>query len=64
MGELCNIGPKEIQKRLLLGLFALSFAVLLTIYFIFADEPNAAYGLLFLFLMFGILGVAQARFCT
>ena len=64
MGELCNIGPKEIQKRLRLGLFALAFSVILTGIFAFADEPNAAYGLLFLFLMFGILGVAQARFCT
>ncbi len=64
MGELCNIGPKEIQKRLLMGLFALGAAAILTIFFVFADEPNAAYGLLFLFLMFGILGVAQARFCT
>ena len=64
MGELCNIGPKEIQKRLLMGLLALGFSVILTIYFAFADEPNAAYGLLFLFLLFGALGVAQARFCT
>jgi len=64
MGELCNIGPKEIQKRLLMGLFALGFSVILTVYFAFADEPNAAYGLLFLFLLFGALGVAQARFCT
>jgi len=64
MGELCNIGPKEIQKRLLMGLLALGLSVILTIYFAFADEPNAAYGLLFLFLLFGALGVAQARFCT
>ena len=64
MGELCNIGPKEIQKRLLLGLLALAFSILLVAYFAFADEPNAAYGLLFLFLLFGTLGVAQARFCT
>ncbi len=64
MGELCNIGPKEIQKRLLMGIIALGFAVVLTIYFAFAGEPNAAYGLLFLFLFFGALGVAQARFCT
>lgn len=64
MGELCNIGPKEIQKRLLIGIFALGFSVILTIYFAFADEPNAAYGLLFLFLLFGALGVTQARFCT
>lgn len=64
MGELCNIGPKEIQKRLLTGLIALGFSVILTVWFAFADEPNAAYGLLFLFLLLGALGVAQARFCT
>ncbi len=64
MGELCNIGPKEIQKRLRLGLSALAFSVLMVAYFAFGEEPNAAYGLLFLFLLFGALGVAQARFCT
>ena len=64
MGELCNIGPKEIQKRLLMGLFSLAFSAILTVYFAFADEPNAAYGLLFLFLLLGALGVAQALFCT
>ncbi|MCI0329485.1 MAG: hypothetical protein L0196_00820 [candidate division Zixibacteria bacterium] len=64
MGELCNIGPKEIQKRLLVGLFGLGFSAILLVAFVFASEPNAAYGLLFIFLFLGSLGVAQARFCT
>jgi hypothetical protein len=64
MGALCNIGPKEIQKRLRMGLFALGFSVILTLLFAFVNEPNAAYGLLFLLLFFGVLGISQAFFCT
>ncbi len=64
MGELCNIGPREIKKRLVMGLFALGFSVILAVFFVFADEPNAAYGLLFIFLLLALLGIAQARFCT
>lgn len=64
MRELCNIGPKEIQKRLIFGLAALGLAAILTVYFAFAEEPNVGYGLLFLLLFAGILGVAQAWFCT
>ncbi|HEU4436268.1 MAG TPA: hypothetical protein VFR89_02305, partial [candidate division Zixibacteria bacterium] len=60
----CNIGPKEIQKRLRMGIFALAFSVLLTVLFAFVDEPNAAYGLLFLLLFFATLGISQAFFCT
>ena len=59
--ELANIGPKEIRKRLLMGVAMLAVGVVLAIIFTHAGLGRAWYAVLFLPFWMGTLGISQAR---
>ena len=59
--ELANIGPKEIRKRLLMGVAMLALGVVLAVVFAHADVSRGWYSVLFLPFWMGTLGISQAR---
>ena len=59
--ELANIGPKEIRKRLLMGVAMLALGVVLAVVFAHADLSRGWYAALFLPFWVGTLAVSQAR---
>jgi hypothetical protein len=59
--ELANIGPKEIRKRLLMGVAMLALAVVLAVVFAHADVGRGWYAALFLPFWMGTLALSQAR---
>jgi hypothetical protein len=59
--ELANIGPKEVRKRLLLGVAMLAIGVVLAIIFTRAGVSLGWYSVLFLPFWMGTLALFQAR---
>jgi len=59
--ELANIGPKEIRKRLLMGIAMLPLGVALAVIFAHADISRGWYAVLFLPFWMGSLALSQAR---
>ena len=59
--KLANIGPKEIRKRVLMGVVMLVGGVVLTVIFAHADVSPGWYPALFLPFWMGTLGISQAR---
>lgn len=59
--ELANIGPKEIRKRLLMGIAMLAFGVALAVIFAHAGVSRGWYAVLFLPFSMGSLALSQAR---
>ena len=59
--ELANIGPKEIRKRVLLGVAMLAMGGVLTVIFTHAGISRWRYSVLFLPFWVGTLGISQAR---
>ena len=58
---LANIGPKEIRKRLLMGVAMLALAVVLAVVFAHADVGRGWNAALFLPIWMGTLALSQAR---
>ncbi|MGE5219157.1 MAG: hypothetical protein ACM3SP_19345 [Chloroflexota bacterium] len=56
-----NIGPKEIRKRLLMGVAMLVLGVVLAVIFTHADVSRGWYAALFLPFWIGTLALSQAR---
>ncbi|HEY1232446.1 MAG TPA: hypothetical protein VGH22_03615 [Candidatus Binatia bacterium] len=59
--ELANIGPKEIRKRVLLGVVMLAVGIILAVIFAHIDVSPGWYAALFLPFWMGTLGISQAR---
>ena len=59
--ERANIGPKEIRKRVLLGVAMLAMGGVLTVIFTHAGISRWWYSVLFLPFWVGTLGISQAR---
>jgi hypothetical protein len=59
--ELANIGPKEVRKRLLLGVVMLAIGVVLAVIFTYAGVSRGWYAVLFLPFWMGTVAVSQAR---
>ena len=59
--ELANIGPKEIRKRLLMGVAMLALGVVLAVVLAHAGVSRGWYAALFLPFWMGTLPVSQAR---
>ena len=59
--ELVNIGPKEIRKRLLMGIAMLALGVVLAVVFAHAEVSHGWYAALLLPFWMGTLPVSQAR---
>jgi hypothetical protein len=59
--EIVNIGPKEIRKRLLLGVFMLAVAVIMAVILSHAGVTRWWYSGLFLPFWMGTLAISQAR---
>jgi hypothetical protein len=59
--ELANIGPKEVRKRLLLGVVMLAIGVVLAVIFTHAGVRRGWYSVLFLPFWMGTLAISQAR---
>jgi len=59
--ELANIGPKEIRKRLLMGVGMLAVGVVLAVIFTHGGVSRGWYSVLFLPFWMGTLGISQAR---
>jgi len=59
--ELANIGPKQIRKRLLMGVAMLALGAVLAVVFARADVSRGWYAALFLPFGIGTLAVSQAR---
>jgi hypothetical protein len=59
--ELANIGPKEIRRRLLMGVAMLALGIALAVVFAHADVSRGWYAALFLPFWMGTLAVSQAR---
>ena len=59
--ELANIGPREIRKRLLMGVAMLAVGVVLAVIFTHAGVSRGWYAVLFLPFWMGTLGISQAR---
>jgi len=59
--ELANIGPKEIRKRLLMGVAMLALGAVLAVVFAHAGVSRGWYSVLFLPFWIGTLAVSQAR---
>jgi hypothetical protein len=59
--ELANIGPKEVRKRLLLGVVMLAIGVVLAVIFTRAGVSRGWYSVLFLPFWMGTLAFFQAR---
>ncbi len=59
--ELINIGPREIRKRLLIGIVMLAIGVILEIIFSYSGVSGAWYTALLLPFWIGSLCLSQAR---
>jgi hypothetical protein len=59
--ELANIGPKEIRKRLFMGVAMLALGAVLAVVFAHAGVSRGWYSVLFLPFWIGTLAVSQAR---
>jgi hypothetical protein len=59
--ELANIGPREIRKRLIMGVAMLAVGVVLAVIFTHAGVSRGWYAVLFLPFWMGTLGISQAR---
>ena len=59
--ELANIGPKEIRKRLLMGVAMLALGVVLAVIFTHVGLSRGWYAVLFLPFWMGTVGISQAR---
>ena len=59
--ELANIGPKEIRKRLFMGVAMLAMSIVLAVIFAHAGVSRGWYSVLFLPFWMGSLGISQAR---
>jgi ABC-type spermidine/putrescine transport system permease subunit I len=59
--ELANIGPKEIRKRLLMGVAMLALGVVVAVVLAHADVSRGWYAALFLPFWIGALALSQAR---
>jgi hypothetical protein len=59
--ELANIGTKEAQKRLLMGVAMLAIGVVLAVIFTHAGVSRGWYSALFLPFWMGTLAISQAR---
>jgi len=59
--ELANIGPKEIRKRLLMGVAMLAMGIVVAVIFAHAGVSRGWYAVLFLPFWMGALGISQAR---
>ena len=59
--ELANIGPKQIRKRLLMGVAMLALGAVLAVVFAHAGVSRGWYSVLFLPFWIGTLAVSQAR---
>ena len=59
--ELANIGPKEIRKRVLLGVAMLALGGVLTVILTHAGISRWWYSVLFVPFWVGTLGISQAR---
>jgi hypothetical protein len=59
--ELANIGPKEIRKRLLMGVAMLALGVVLAVVFAHTEVSGGWYAALLLPFWMGTLPVSQAR---
>ena len=59
--ELANIGPKEIRKRLLMGVAMLVMGVVMAVIFTHAGVSRRWYAALFLPFWMGTLAISQAR---
>jgi hypothetical protein len=58
---LANIGPKEIRKRLLIGVALLAVGTVLAVVFAHAGVSRGWYAALFLPFLIGTLAISQAR---
>ena len=58
---LANIGPKEVRKRLLIGVALLALGIALAVGFAHADVSRGWYAALFLPFWIGTLAISQAR---
>jgi hypothetical protein len=58
---LANIGPKEIRKRLLMGIAMLAVGVALAVIFTHIGVSRGWYAVLFLPFWIGSLGISQAH---
>lgn len=61
IAELANIGPKEIRKRLLMGVAVLAVGVVLAVVLAHTRVSRVWYAALFLPFWVGTLGISQAR---
>ena len=59
--ELANIGPKEIRKRLLMGVAMLAMGIVVAVIFAHAGVSRGWYAVLFLPFWMGALAISQAR---
>jgi uncharacterized membrane protein YhaH (DUF805 family) len=59
--EFANIGPKEIRKRVLMGVAMLVVGVALAVIVTHAAASRGWYAVLFLPFWTGTLGISQAR---
>jgi hypothetical protein len=59
--RLANIGPKEIRKRLLMGVAVLAVGVVLAVIFTHAGVSRGWYAVLFLPFWMGTLPLSEAR---
>ena len=59
--EFANIGPREIRKRLIMGVIMLALGLVLAVIFTHAGVSRGWYATLFLPFWIGTLAVSQAR---
>ena len=59
--ELANIGPREIRKRLIMGVATLAIGVVMAVIFTHAGVSRGWYSVLFLPFWMGTLAISQAR---
>lgn len=59
--ELANIGPREIRKRLIMGVAMLALGVVMAVIFTHAGVSRGWYAALFLPFWMGALAISQAR---
>ncbi len=59
--ELINIGPREIRKRLVIGVIMLAIGVVLAVIFSYSGVSRAWYAALLLPFWMGTLCLSQAR---
>jgi hypothetical protein len=59
--ELANIGPKEVRKRLVMGVAVVAMGVVLAFILAHAGVSREWYAILFLPFWMGTLAISQAR---